>query len=400
MLLGVIKGELKQYAAAIALLKKAVVLSPESSAAHYNLGRALLDTDEPKLALQHLTRSIELEPDRAESFNSLGNAFFALGRNQQAVDSYKRAIEFDPKCPGVAFNLGVALRRLFRWQEAVNALQLAVRQHPGDYEAHHQLGVALCEGGQFHIAVKAFAHVFASSPFNGAAASFLVYAKRQMADWDDLGELEDAVERLVDSTTSGGEHVNPFPLAAISDDPALILRCTKRVAARPARKVADNLFSRRKKNGDERPIKIAYVSGDYREHATSYLIAELIERHDRRRFEVHGISFGPAEDSPMSRRMAAAFDVFLDVQDQSPEATAELMRQHEIDIAIDLVGFNQHGRMGIFANRAAPVQVNYLGWPATTGAPYMDYILADATVVPEDKFRHYAEAVVHLPECY
>jgi predicted O-linked N-acetylglucosamine transferase (SPINDLY family) len=149
-----------------------------------------------------------------------------------------------------------------------------------------------------------------------------------------------------------------------------------------------------------RKIKLAYVAGDYREHATSYLIADVIEQHDRSRFEVVGVSFGPSEESPMATRMRSAFDQFLEVRSYSDLVIAELMRNAGIDIAIDLVGFNQYARMGIFAKRAAPIQVNYLGWPSTTGATYMDYIIADPIVVPDAERKHYAEAVVRLPESY
>jgi predicted O-linked N-acetylglucosamine transferase (SPINDLY family) len=229
----------------------------------------------------------------------------------------------------------------------------------------------------------------------------LVYAKRQTADWYGLPLLETAVKQLVDAPNSHDKvSIKPFPLAAISDDPALMLRCARRAAAPPVHKAVESLFHTRSARREKRRIKVAYVSSDFREHATSYLIAELIEHHDRERFELFGISFGPADNSPMSRRMASAFDVFLDVRDYSEEATAELMRRREIDIAIDLVGFTKICRRGIFASRAAPVQVNYLGWPATSGARYMDYILADSIVIPDDLRRHYTEAVVQLPECY
>jgi predicted O-linked N-acetylglucosamine transferase (SPINDLY family) len=401
MLLGALKGEMKQYAAAIALLRKAVEIAPGSAAAHFNLGRALVGVNDSEGALPYLTRSLEIVPDRADSHKCLGSALISMERNEYAVDAYRRALDLDPRCPGASLGLGIALSRLYRYSEAVPALLAAVQLDPGDVEAQYQLGRILMANLQYYDGKKVFTHLAEADPGSGAAVSLLVYAKRQTADWAGLTSLEVAVERLVDAPTSQGQKsVVPYPIALISDDPALMLRCARRAATQPAPKAVEAPILNRPASFEKRRIRIAYVSGDYREHATSYLIAELIERHDHGRFEVFGISFSPAEDSPMRRRMANAFEEFFDVRDYSVKATVALMRQRGIDIAIDLTGFNQHGRMGIFANRAAPLQVNYLGWPATTGARYMDYILADPIVIPDALRQHYAEAVVQLPECY
>jgi predicted O-linked N-acetylglucosamine transferase (SPINDLY family) len=149
-----------------------------------------------------------------------------------------------------------------------------------------------------------------------------------------------------------------------------------------------------------RRIRIGYFSADFRSHATSYLLAELLELHDRERFEVSAFSFGPSSPDPMRQRVESACDRFVDVRGSSDQEVAELARKMEIDIAIDLMGFTHLCRPGIFALRAAPVQVSYLGYPGTMGVPYMDYLIADSTVIPEGDEAGYQEKIIRLPDCY
>jgi predicted O-linked N-acetylglucosamine transferase (SPINDLY family) len=147
-------------------------------------------------------------------------------------------------------------------------------------------------------------------------------------------------------------------------------------------------------------IRIGYFSANYYNHAVAYLIAELFERHDRSRFEILGFSFGPDAKDEMSQRVSVAMDRFLDVRSLSDRSVAQLSREHEVDIAVDLMGFTKDNRFGIFAERAAPIQVNYLGYPGTTGADCMDYLIADRTLIPESSRQHYSEKIVYLPDSY
>jgi len=149
-----------------------------------------------------------------------------------------------------------------------------------------------------------------------------------------------------------------------------------------------------------RKIRVAYISADFREHPVSYLLAGTLEKHDRAAFEIFGISLRAAEDSELGRRVRSGCDQFIEVADRSDARVAGLLREAEVDIAVDLMGLTQGMRLGIFAHRAAPVQVNYLGYAGTLGASYMDYVLADGIVIPRGDERHYAEKVVRLPHCY
>jgi predicted O-linked N-acetylglucosamine transferase (SPINDLY family) len=147
-------------------------------------------------------------------------------------------------------------------------------------------------------------------------------------------------------------------------------------------------------------LRVAYLSADFHEHATAYLMAELFERHDRQRFEWFGLSYGPPDSSPMRKRLEAAFGRFIDISRQPTERIAELVRDLGVDIAVDLKGYTGDYRLDIFAYRAAPIQVSYLGYPGTTGTNYIDYIIADRHVIPPERREFFTEQVVYLPDSY
>ena len=147
-------------------------------------------------------------------------------------------------------------------------------------------------------------------------------------------------------------------------------------------------------------IRLAYLSADFRDHAVAQVMAELLERHDRSRFEVMGISFGPDDGSEMRGRLQRAFDEFIDVRAERDGDIARLLHGREVDIAVDLMGYTLHSRPEILGFRPAPIQVNYLGYPGTLGADFIDYVIADPVVLPFDQQPFYTEQIVHLPDCY
>jgi predicted O-linked N-acetylglucosamine transferase (SPINDLY family) len=192
--------------------------------------------------------------------------------------------------------------------------------------------------------------------------------------------------------------ISPFSLLGYDDDPALHLLCAQSYVLDGFGAGSRNIGSGAPRRSEK--LRLAYLSGDFRLHAVAFLVAELFERHDRSRFEVIGVSCGPDDSSDMRSRLAAAFDRFIDARSKSDREVAELLHALGIDITIDLAGHTQHGRLGILAMRPAPIQASYLGFPATTGADFIDYIIADAIVLPFDQQPYYTERIVHLPDTY
>jgi predicted O-linked N-acetylglucosamine transferase (SPINDLY family) len=277
------------------------------------------------------------------------------------VESYDKAILLKPDYAEAHCNRGNVLLALKQYRPALESLDKAVLFRP-DYEYLH--------GTRLHM-------------------------RRFLCDWQNTESECRQLEALIDR----GENVAlPFTILAISSSPAVQKQAAE-IYVRdkfPARSTTAAIPRRPKHDR----IRIGYFSADYYNHATSYLMADLLERHDRSRFEILGFSFGPDIVDEMSKRVSAAMDRFLDLRSMTDGDIAQLSRNLEVDIAVDLKGFTRDNRPGIFAERAAPIQVNYLGYPGTMGAGYIDYLIADPTLIPEASQRHYSEKIVYLPDMY
>ena len=403
MTFGVLRAQQGQHAAALALLSRAAELRPAAPAIQYNKGRALLELTRYEEAASCLARALELAPNRAEVHNNFANALRALGRLDEAVHHYREAIRIEPRHAEAYFNLGVLLYDRDEVGAAADVLSAAAPLRPDDAEVHYFLGQALFRSGHPDEAISSFERTLAIDREHAGARSRIVYAKRQACKWDDMEVNEADLVRLIGRRGQARPHnqtrAAPFAAIAVTGDPAVLLSCARSNAHLMTDRVKPMSISPGERRGRDR-IRLAYVAGDYRAHATSYLIAGLIEGHDRAKFDVCGISFSPDDKSAMRRRMIGAFDRFVEVAHLEPHGIAKLMREMEIDIAIDLIGYNQLQRMEIFAWRPAPIQVNFLGFPGTSGAAFMDYIIADRHVIPGDQDAFFSEKVVRLPRCY
>jgi predicted O-linked N-acetylglucosamine transferase (SPINDLY family) len=222
----------------------------------------------------------------------------------------------------------------------------------------------------------------------------LASAARTACDWKLTARLSrEAVARV-----AAGKLVEAFTFLGYCSDPSLQFACAQNFIRNEIRVLPPGLW-----NGAiwrNPKVRIAYLSADFRMHATAYLIAELFELHDRSRFEVLGVSFGPDDHSDVRARLIKGFDQFHDVRFRSDRDVARLVNDLRVDIAIDLSALTQGCRPGILACRPTPIQVNYLVYPGTTGADFIDYVIADPIVLPFDRQRFYTEKIVHLPECY
>jgi predicted O-linked N-acetylglucosamine transferase (SPINDLY family) len=216
-----------------------------------------------------------------------------------------------------------------------------------------------------------------------------------ICSWSGLSEsLEDIFKKVMASE----KVVAPFSLLALNDDALLNKKCSEiYIQSRyPFNPVSEPILKR----PQSQKIRVGYFSADFHNHATGYLMAELFELHDESQFELVGFSFGPMANDEMRQRLLKSFDQFIEVGGKSNVEIAELSRDLNIDIAVDLKGFTQDARTGIFSYRPAPIQVNYLGFPGTMGADYIDYIIADKTLIPLDAQSSYTEKVAYLPNSY
>jgi protein O-GlcNAc transferase len=341
-------------------------------------------------------KSLAGDPKQARGHVILGRALHALGRNDDALASFDRAIALAPDLAPAHANRADALSKIGRNAEALDSYDRALALAPDSVADWMNRGATLVALNRHDEAVSSFDRGFALDPDFAQADDFrapLLLSKLRICDWTNLAA---ETEELLAMVRAEKPLSLPYAIVAIPSSPAEQLQCARRyVRDQPAHPP----LWQGEVYGHDR-LRVAYLSADFNDHPTAYLTAGLFERHDRTRFEITALSFGQNDHSPARRRLEAAFEHFIDVDGNSDQEIAALMRRFEIDIAVDLMGFTKDHRLGVLARRAAPIQVNYLGYPGTTGAPYMDYILADATVIPEDHDAFYAERVVRLPGTY
>jgi protein O-GlcNAc transferase len=389
-------SSLKRYDAAIESYGLAIAANPAYTAAHNNLGGVLKSLHEPERALASFDAAIAIDANFVEAWNNRGVVLNELRRPAEALQAFDCVLRLRPEMPEAHIGRGGALRALNRSIEAIDSYERALAVRSGDGEAMRCLAETLLFVGQPDQAARCYAGLLKSGPAFDFVAGALLHAQQQCADWSTRAPAA-SYENVHRAVLEGRRADLPFSFLAVSDSAAAQLQCARTfmadvsVAAGPRR--TDRSY------GHDR-LRIAYVSADFRQHAVSHLLAGLFERHDRRRFEIIAISLRPEEASPMGERIKRAFCRFVDVSGHTDEAVAQLMRDMEIDIAVDLVGLTNGQRPKILARRPAPIQVNYLGFPGTSGASFIDYIIADAFVVPSECRRFYAEKVVYLPDCF
>ena len=341
-------------------------------------------------------KSLASDPKQARSHVILGRALHALGFHVDALASFDRATALAPELAPAHANRADVLSKIGRNAEALDGYDRALALAPDSVADWMNRGVALIALNRHDEAVTSFDRGFALNPDFAQADDFrapLLLSKLRICDWTNLAA---ETARLLAMVRAGKPLSLPYAIVAIPSSPAEQLQCARRyVQEQPA---CPPLWQGEAYAHDR--IRVAYLSADFNEHPTAYLTAGLFEQHDKSRFEITALSFGQNDKSPPRRRLEAAFEHFIDVGSNTDQEIAALMRRAEIDIAVDLMGFTKDNRLGVLARRAAPIQANYLGYPGTMGAPYMDYILADATVIPEDHDAFYAERVVRLPATY
>ena len=357
---GAVLTDLRRFAEALASYDRALAVTPGDAGGWYNRGVALHDLDRDADALVAYDKSIALNPGRADSWNNRGNLLRESGRLDEAMDSFRQALAIDPRHAETLANSGAGLQNLKRFAEAG----------------------------------REFRKLEMVAPEHKYLLAGLLVSAMALCDWQMLDNLR---PRIAAEMASGKSIIPPFTLLGLTADAALQWRCA-------AQYLPDFLgplpLLPRPPFAPHDRIRLAYVSADFYAHATARLMADLFERHDRSRFEVIAISFGPDEKSPMRERLEKAFDQFHDVRGMSDREAAALMQKLEVDIAIDLKGYTENARPGIFALRPAPLQVSYLGYPGTMAADFMDYIIADAVTLPLAQQLFYSERIVHLPDSY
>lgn len=384
---------------ALANYDRALAASPDNPDVLNNRGVALLAldrADEALAAFDYVTAAI---PDFADAHYNRANALRQLNRPDDALASYDRALALNPAYPAAANNRGNVLVAMKLIDRAIASFDQAITHRPDYAEARYNRSQALIEAGRYEQAIADFDWLLRhETPDMAQWCEGLrgnrLYAQMQCCDWRDV---ERGSAEVIAGVRHGTELCHPFNFLAISDSPADHLLCATAYAA--AKFPPAPLPARAAKPANGK-IRLGYVSGEFREQATAFLLVELIERHDKTRFEVFGFDNGFDDGGPTRARLAKAFDRLIDIAAMTDDEAARAIADAGIDILVNLNGYFGYARNGVFAKRPASIQVNYLGFPGTLGADTIDYILADRWVIPETDHRHYREKVATLPDSY
>lgn len=355
--------ELNQLEDALLVTDAALSIDPSCIAARRNRVVFLLDLSRWSLAIEACLELLKRLPSDATAYNNLGFALNALKQYEAALDAFDKATQLDPNMAIAWVNKACTLEFMHRHQEALSACEQALELDPTYPNLAGRLG----------------------------------HARLYLCDWQ---HADHDRARVIEATNQGLPACDPFRIISFSDQAAHQQALARSwLKSRPPTWTPEAWPDIRAQRHEGR-IRVGYFSADFHHHATTLLMAQMLELHDKSRFEVIGISFGPPREDAMRQRLRKAFDSFHDVMAMDDDKAAMLARSLNLDIAIDLKGHTLDNRIDIFRRRVAPVQISYLGFPGTLGGPFMDYILADQMLIPDPLRHYYDEKVIRIPGTY
>ena len=360
-----------------------------------NLGTIALQKGKLEEGVKIINRSLLINPNQSTAHNNCGNALKELKRFDEAVTSYDRAIELKLNDVEVYSNRGLALQELKKTDEALASYDRAISLKPDYADAYFNRGITLHKLNRLDKALASFNRAIELKLDIDFLLSYSLFTKMKLCIWDDLSQrLNELTKKIINNEKAA----LPFSMLALIDKPEIQKKTNEIYVKKECPTI--NVLPKIKRYPKHSKIRIGYFSADFHNHATMHLMAELFECHDKNCFELIAFSFGPDIQDQWRQRIFFCFDQFVDVRLKSDREISLLARKMEIDIAIDLKGFTRNCRTNIFAEGSAPIQVSYLGYPCTMAADYIDYLIADSILIPEEKQQHYSEKIVYMPNSY
>jgi protein O-GlcNAc transferase len=385
----------KRYEEALAAFDKTLTLAPDLAVAWLGRGNVLRDDKAYDSALAAYDKALALEPRLAIAWLGRGNVLAERKRYEAAFAAFDKALALAPDLAAAWLGRGNVSKDCKAYDAALADYDKALALDPNLAAAWLGRGSVFAELKRHDRAFAAYGRAVALEPDLTGAEGARLLAKMHLCDWSNL-DAESA--HLLTSFRNGVAAAAPFVLLTTTASSADQLQCAKTFGARFFPRGDQPLWRGERYHHDR--IRVAYLSADLHDHPVAHLLAGVFERHDRSRFETVAVSFAPEQPSEMRTRLKGAFDRFIDARLEDDLEVARLLRAAEVDIAIDLMGHTQDSRTAILAYRPAPVQVSYLGYAGTLGANFIDYILADRTVIPEEQRNCYVEKVVYLPDTF
>ena len=391
--LGVIYREQGDLDKALEFFSKALKLKPNFAFAYNNSGLIYKDQGKIEKALEAYQKALTINPNYVDPYNNIGIIRGIQGNPKAALESFMKAHILNPNNPETYNNIGSIKLEKLELEEALQIFEKSIALNPDFVMPHFNKGIVYEKLSERKDAIKSFEKALSLKPDFDFARAQKLHQQAHIGDWKGIKHDSSFIPQL-----GTLKEIMPLTLLSLEDAPA---RHKKR-----AEILVQNSFSQKplpfnfKVKEKYKPIRIAYFSSDFKEHAVAYLLARVFEKHDRSMFKVYGYSIKGTKKDSMHARVISAFDEFKDFSDVSDKEAASIAREDGIDIAIDLNGYTANSRTGIFAYRAAPIQINYLGFPGTMGADFIDYIIADKSLIPENSQEFYSEKPIYLPHTY
>ena len=385
----------KKFDLAIDYYKKTISSDQNHFNAYNNLGGTLLTLGRYKEAIEIFKKTIKIKPDFSDAYSNLASCYHNLKQYEDSILNYNKAIKLNPKNFAAYNNLGSTYKEINQNENAIKNFNIAKKINPDYYIAYNNLGNHFQEIKLYEDAIKNYKKVVELKPDFKFAIGKLMHAKMRISYWH---EYEEHLDNLINSFKKKNKTITPFPFLSLIDNPEYHKTnaeiYSKEQFIGPKKEQLERKIIKNEK------IKLGYFSPDFRDHPILHLTREIFQFHNKSKFEIYAFSFGPKEEYENLEEVKGFFTKFIDIRNMSDQEVANLSQEIGIDIAIDLCGFTAWNRAKIFFFRAAPIQINYLGYPGTMGSEFMDYIIADKTVIPENEKINFSEKVAYLPNCY
>ena len=343
------------------------------------------------IALKLLKQSIKLNPLYAEAYADIGAIYIEINNLSMAIGYLEKSLEIKPEGLGPNINLGLVYRKLGKYKIALKYLSQAIKINPNDSNLNFNIGQIYEKNNDLNKTIFFYRKSLMINPKNGNALVQLFKIYLKIFDWRSIKDINTKLNEFGTKYFKGGE---PMTFLYHDDDPhKQKLRAELFFNNYFKRKALDIKLKKNKK------IKIGYLSNNFVFHPVSFLISKVIETHNRAEFEIHGYSINPIEDE-VTKKIAKSFDSFKNISNESDDLANKKIREDNLDILIDLMGYTTGSRMGILSKRAAPIQISYLAYPSTTGSDQIDYIIADKNIIPQNEKSFYTEKVIYLPKTF
>ena len=392
---GNVLNELERNEEAFESYTRAITLDPQNAHALNNRGMVCKKLNRLRDALKDYGQAVQIQPDFSQAYNNKAIVLRELMRFEEALASYDTAIKHEPNNAQFFYNRGLLLKTMGLSQEALDSFNQAIALNRHYAGAYLEKGVLLQGFNQLAPAIESYEIALSLNPQFDFLEGILLQARMYRCDWD---QFDKKIHDLNTKIAAGRKVATPFSYLSLND--SLSLQSTVARTWTLEKYPANDTLGPIVQPSKGPRIKLGYYSADFHNHATAYLMAQLFELHDKQRFELIAFSFGPLSTDAMRTRLLKCFDQFIEVGHLSDIEVAQRSRAQGIQIAIDLKGYTGEARPGIFACRAAPIQVSYIGYPGTMGADYMDYLVADSVLIPEANQPFYTEKIVYMPDSY